>query len=129
MKEVENEKTTLFLLSNFLSVLKVNDGWETLEACWLRLRSKDILIISNVVAKPLETQNMIKAFEKDGLVEYKTKMGNLYKTALTPDFVNFLEKKLKAKVVCHTPYEYAIETKRQVIGSVSGLHLLVIKKP
>ncbi len=128
MNEIENKKPTLFLLSNFLSVLKASYGWETLEVCWSRLRIGDVMILSNVVAKPLEKQNMIRALEKDGLVEFKSKLSDFYKTAISPEFLNYLEKNLKTKVLYHIPYEYAIETKREVIGSVTGLHILVIKK-
>lgn len=128
MKKIESEKPTLFLLSNFLSVLKADDGWDTLKVCWSKLRSNDILIISNVVAKPLKKQNMVKTIENDGLSEYAAKIGNLSKTAIEPNFIEFLERKLGAQVICHKPYEYAIETKREAVGSISGIHLLAIKK-
>lgn len=128
VKDVVNEKPTLVLFNNMLNVLKPEDGWNTLQAAWSKLRTGDYLFISGLVPEQLEKHGMKKFHELDGIVEFHSSSG-FYKSALLPDFSDFIEIKLKyASVLIKETFEQTIEAKSLNLIEVQGYRLLALRK-
>ena len=128
VKDVINEGPTLVLFNNMLNVLKAEDGWKTLSAAWSKLRSGDYLFISGLVPEQLEKHGMKKFHELDGILEFHSKSG-FYKSALLPDFADFVEIRLKdASVLLKETFEQTIEAKQLNLIEVQGYRLLALRK-
>lgn len=128
VKNVINEEPTLVLFNNMLNVLKAEDGWKTLNAAWSQLRSGDYLFISGLVPEQLEKYGMKKFHELDGIIEFHSKSG-FYKSALLPDFSDFVEIKLEgASVLIKETFEQTIEAKQLNLIEVQGYRLLALRK-
>jgi len=128
IKNVINDDSTLVLFNNILNVLKPEDGWKTLQAAWSRLRPGDYLFISGLVPEQLEAYGIKKYRELDGIIEFHHSQG-FYKSALLPEFSNFIEIRLKnSSILIKETFEQIIEAKQLNLIEVQGYRLLALMK-
>lgn len=128
-RDVVNEKPSLFIFNNMLNVLKAEDGWVLLEAAWERLRIGDYLVISGLVPEQLEKHGFTKYHEVDGIVEFHHTSKGFYKSALSPDFFEFVRVKLTgASVLFGETFKFSIENHTAKIMDVQGRRLLTLRK-
>ncbi|MBF8264102.1 MAG: hypothetical protein HW387_1767 [Parachlamydiales bacterium] len=129
VSDIITDAPSLVLFNNILNVLNATDGWATLQVAWSRLRTGDYLFISGLVPEQLEKHRMKKFHEIDGIVEFRYK-DRFYKSALSPDFADFVEVRLKnVSVLIKETFKQTVEIKLpQLTEEVHGYRLLALRK-
>lgn len=127
MKDVILEHPTLFIFNNLLNVLQADDGWKTLKSVWNRLRVGDYLVISGISPEQLE-----KRFERnrqnDGIIEFHHN-NSFYKSALAPEFSDFLQNNLKnCLVLTKEHFERENEKNSRIRMKMKGYRMLTLRK-
>ena len=126
---IMNKKPAIFIFNNMLNILKAEDGWKTLEAAWERLRNGDYLVISGLVPEQLQKHGFIRYHEVDGIVEFHDKNKGFYKSALSSDFFEYVEVRLKkSSVLVEETFKFSIETRPLQTMDVRGRRILTLKK-
>ncbi|MBP7074568.1 MAG: hypothetical protein KBA81_04195 [Rhabdochlamydiaceae bacterium] len=129
VRNIVNEKPSLFIFNNMLNVLKAKDAWKTLNAAWRRLRKDDLLVISGLVPEQLQKHGFMKFHEEDGIIEFHYKKEGFYKSALSNEFFEYIEHRLKnSSVLCEETFRFSIETRPPNVMEVNGRRLLTLKK-
>lgn len=129
VRGILSEEPSLFIFNNMLNVLKAEDGWNTLVSVWERLRSGDYLTISGLVPEQLGKHGFIKYHEIDGIIEFHHRSKGFYKSALSPDFFEYVKNRLSgASVLIEETFKFSIERKPAHTMDVKGRRLLTLKK-
>ncbi len=129
VRDMIDEKPSLFIFNNMLNVLRAEAGWNTLRAAWERLRNGDYLVISGLVPEQLEKHGLIKYHIVDGIVEFHHRSKGFYKSALSPDFFEYVKNNLTgSSVLFEETFTFSIESKLFNEMDVKGRRLLTLKK-
>lgn len=129
VKGTINEKPTLFIFNNMLNVLKAEEGWNTLQAAWKRLRHGDYLVISGLVPEQLEKHGFIKYHEVDGIVEFHHRTKGFYKSALSSSFFEYLVNRLVgSSFLFEETFKFPVESLSARVIEVEGRRLVTFKK-